>query len=210
MKIPNGMTEAQVIEIVTKAIKGLASKFKFGYFETEDMETEAWVYCLDTALEKYDISIGPLENYLRVGIRNHFINLQRNKLSRREPPCTKCPFFDPQCKKSTNKCSEFLDKLDCTKWTDWLKSNAAKSGLVRPLDIDSMVEDELPDDTEFINNINISSILQKINRELPVELRADFLKMLDGVYVSKVKKEKVREFIKKMGVMDELQDWQEK
>lgn len=208
MKIPDNMTEAQVIEIVNKAIKGLASKFKFGYFETEDMEVEAWVFCIE-ALEKFD-GIHPLENFLRVGIRNHFINLKRNKFSRREPPCTKCPFFDPECKKSTNKCSEFLDKMDCSKWTDWLKSNAAKSGLVRPLDIDSMVEDELPDDTEFINNINISSILQKINRELPVELRADFLKMLDGVYVNKVKKEKVRAFIKEMGVMEELHDWNTK
>lgn len=208
MKIPEGYTEEQVIKIVEKALSGLCSKFRFGYFEKEDMEQEGWLFAID-ALERYSSEKGELENFLRVHVRNHFMNLKRNKFSRYEPPCITCPFYDPECKKSTNKCSEFLNKDDCDKWSAWKKRNAAKSGLIRPLDIDSVSEEDLSNE-EFLSHINLSSILKKINDTLPVDLRSDFLKMMDGISVPKPKKERVRQFLKDIGIHDELRDWEEK
>lgn len=205
MKIPDGMTEEELIQIIDKAIKGLCSKFRFGYFEKEDLEQEGWKFAIE-GLEKYD-NKRPLENFLRVHIRNQFINLKRNKFSRYDPPCLSCPFYDPECKQSDNKCSEFVNKDDCKKWASWKKRNAAKSGLMRPMDIDSVTEDDLESDIQFINSLNLSAIHKKINAELPTELRGDFLRMLDGVYIPKHKKDKVREFIKDLGILDELKDW---
>jgi len=208
MKIPEGMTEDQVITIINKAIKGLCSKFRFGYFEKEDLEQEGWVFAIK-ALNKYNGS-APLENFLRVHIRNRFMNLKRNKYSRFEPPCLQCPFYDPKCEQSTNKCSEFENKDDCHKWAAWKKRNAAKSGLMKPVNIESVTEDELQINNEFINSMNLSAIYKKINERMSVELRGDFLRMLDGIYLPKQRKDKVREFIKEMGVFDELKGWYDK
>lgn len=208
MKIPQGFSENQVVKVIEKALSGLCSKFRFGYFEKEDMEQEGWVFAID-ALERYSEDKGVLENYLRVHIRNRFITLRRDKLSRYEPPCVNCPFYDPENKLSINKCSEFLNKDDCDKWSAWKKRNAAKTGLIRPLDISSVSDDDLTNE-EFFNSINLSSILKKIDKQLPMELRSDFLKMLDGVPVPKQKKEKVREFLEQIGIKEELKDWRDK
>lgn len=208
MKIPDGMTEDQVIKIVTKALSGLCAKFRFGYFETEDLSQEGWIYAIE-ALEKFDGS-APLENFLRVAIRSRFINLRRNKNSRYDPPCLKCPFYDPDCKKSKNQCAEFEDKNDCDKWRGWKQRNAAKSELMRPLNIDEVTEDDLKIDREFFDSINLAAIHKKINENMPSDIRADFLRMIDGVYIPKNRKDKVREFIKDLGILDELRDWQDK
>lgn len=208
MKIPDGMNEAEVIEIIDKAISGLCYKFRFGYFEKEDLEQEGWVFAID-ALERYD-GKRPLANFLRVHIRNRFISLKRDKFHRYDPPCITCPFYDPECKKSTNKCAEFVNKDDCDKWEAWKKRNAAKSGLMKPIDING-VEQDLEVEAEFLNSLNLAAIHKKINSKLPIELRGDFLRMLDGVYIPKQRKDKVRDYIKEMGVLDELKDdWNDK
>ena len=208
MKIPIGMTEEEVIRIVTKALNGLCAKFRFGYFETEDMEQEGWIFAME-ALEKYD-GTHPLENFLRVSLRRKFINLRRNKFSRFDPPCQKCPFFDPECKLSKNKCSEFEDKNNCDKWSSYTKRNATKSELVRPLNIDSITEDNLEINKEFFNSINLAEIYKKIDDNMPTDLRTDFLRLLDGMYLPKNRKDRVREFLTDLGIIDELRDWEDK
>lgn len=208
MKIPDGFTEEKVCEIIERALLGLCSKFRFGYYEKEDMEQEGWIFAIE-ALESYSEDRGVLEHFLRVMIRNRFINLKRNKFSRYEPPCISCPFYDPDLKYSTNKCSEFLNKDDCDKWAAWKKRNAAKTGLIRPLDLDSVTEDDIASE-EFLSSINLSSILKKIDQNLPMELRSDFLKMLDGITIPKQKKEKVRQCLADMGIRDDLKDWEDK
>ena len=136
---------------VEEVLKGLCSKFRFGYYDEDDMKQEGWIFALD-ALERYD-GKRPLINFLRVHIRNRFISLRRNKLSRYEPPCTQCPFYDPDCKKSNNKCSEFVNKLDCDKWDSWIKRNTSKENLMRPIDLDSVTEDNDPLDEGFDERI---------------------------------------------------------
>ena len=205
MKKIEGLTKEQVVQIINKALSGLCEKFRFGYFDKDEMFQEGWLFAMK-ALEKYDPKKAVLENFLRVHIRNRFINLKRNKFSRKEPPCVSCPFYDPECLKSDNKCAEFMNKDDCDKWAAWRKRNTSKAGLMRPIDIDSVTEDEGPTDNFFLNKMNLAELKRKIDDAMPVELRGDYLRMMDGVYVSKQKKDKIKEFLRELGIFDETED----
>lgn len=75
MKIPQGKTKEEVLEV----IQYLCSKFKHKYvidiYEQDDMEQEAFLICLE-ALERYD-GVRPLENFLAFNLKNRLLNLVR-------------------------------------------------------------------------------------------------------------------------------------
>ena len=80
MKIPNGMTENEVVQIISKVVERQASKFRFGYYESEDMKQEAFIIAMD-ALERYD-NKRPLENFLAVHVNNRLKNFKRDHFYR--------------------------------------------------------------------------------------------------------------------------------
>jgi len=53
----------------------------FAYYTGDDVSQEVWLMCLD-AVERYDPSIGPLENYLVSHVSNRLKNLKRDKYFR--------------------------------------------------------------------------------------------------------------------------------
>lgn len=80
MKIPKGMTEQEVIETITKVVDRQAAKFRFGYYEVEDMRQEAFIIAMD-ALDRYDEK-RPLENFLAVHVNNRLKNFKRDNFYR--------------------------------------------------------------------------------------------------------------------------------
>ena len=66
MKIPRGMTEEQVIATINKVAARYAHKFKFGYYEAEDIKQEAFIIAME-ALDRYD-ETRPLENFLALRV----------------------------------------------------------------------------------------------------------------------------------------------
>jgi len=63
-------------------IAGIRSKNgAFAYYTNEDISQEVWSMCLD-ALDRYDRSVGPLENYLVKHVSNRLKNLKRDKYFR--------------------------------------------------------------------------------------------------------------------------------
>lgn len=80
MKIPKGMTEQEVIETITKVADRQAAKFRFGYYEVEDMRQEAFIIAMD-ALDRYDEK-RPLENFLAVHVNNRLKNFKRDNFYR--------------------------------------------------------------------------------------------------------------------------------
>jgi len=80
MKIPNGMTEKEVLQIISKVVERQAAKFRFGYYEAEDMKQEAFIIAMD-ALDRYD-SNRPLENFLAVHVNNRLKNFKRDHFYR--------------------------------------------------------------------------------------------------------------------------------
>lgn len=193
MQIPKGMTEEEVLGVIDRVVNILAFNFKFGYFDLDDMKQQGRMYAIE-AMPRYNPDMGNLHNFLRSHIRNRFLNLHRDKLSRHQPPCQGCPFYDPNCQQSKNKCTAFSDKLECDKYAGWEKRNGAKRSLVEPLDI-SGIRDEK--EKNMRNNVDIPEIVTKselmdiIDNNLPVTMRADFKKMMEDVSVSKQRRDKV-------------------
>jgi len=194
------MTEEEVLGVIDRVVNILAFNFKFGYFDLDDMKQQGRMYAIE-AMPRYNPDMGNLHNFLRSHIRNRFLNLHRDKLSRHQPPCQGCPFYDPNCQQSKNKCTAFVDKLECDKYAGWEKRNGAKRSLVEPLDI-SGIRDEK--EKNMRNNVDIPEIVTKselmyiIDNNLPVTMRADFKKMMEDVSVSKQRRDKVISAIKKI------------
>lgn len=168
MKIPPGMTEQEVVDTITKVCNRLASKFKFGYFDVEDIKQEAFIYAIQ-GLEDYDPS-KPLENFLSVHIRNRLINLKRNKYARNDDDSNS---YKCKIRNHTKKC------------------------LMEPLDI-SEYETNMRDDSDHIMSMEQEEIIALIDRHLDVSLRSDYLRMRAGVPVAKHRREKVHEEICKI------------
>src|SRR5690348_1481836 len=107
MTVPPGMTEAEVLEAIEKAVNALASSFTFGIYDIDDIKQQGRLYALQAlATEKYDPS-RPLPNFLYAHIRNRLINLKRDKLHRNDPPCKECASGEP-CQPDGH-CKKFLE-----------------------------------------------------------------------------------------------------
>ena len=80
MKIPKGMSEEEVLEVINKICDRYAYKFQFGYFEADDIRQEAFIIAVD-ALDRYEEG-RPLENFLAVHVKNRLNNFKRDKYYR--------------------------------------------------------------------------------------------------------------------------------
>ena len=109
MKIPEGMTEEDVLSSIDRVANGLAYKYKFGYYGVDDMKQEARLLAIE-GLERYDSSRGKLETFLWTHVSNRLFNIKRNKYSRPDKPCFDCPLnaYDPDCKNSINQCLQSI------------------------------------------------------------------------------------------------------
>ena len=200
MQIPKGMTEEQVVDVVNGILSTLSYSFRFGYFDVDDIKQQGWIYAIE-ALPNYDPERAPLENFLRSHIRNRFINLKRDKLSRHTSPCKGCPFFDPQMKKSKNKCAAFEDKQECDKFSGWEKRNSSKKNLVQPLDISNIRDENERNMKRFVdvheNTVN-AELFSIIDKNLPINMRSDFRKIVEGVHIPKPRRIKIEEIIQEI------------
>jgi DNA-directed RNA polymerase specialized sigma24 family protein len=182
--------EAKRNKIIDHVLDLLAGQFRFGYYDIDDMRQQGWVFALEALnTGQYDEN-RPLEKLLYVHIRNRFINLKRNKFHRNEPPCTKCPFFRPDL---PSQCGAFQARTDCDKYKSWQKRNSAKQSLMNnaeSYDRETYSQGSL--DTE----ISSREIFDKIDHELPSNLRSDYLRILDGAQIPDVRRQRVREAIK--------------
>ena len=168
MRVPKGMTQSEVLEVVNKICDRYAYKFKFGYYEPDDIRQEAFIIAID-ALERYDDS-RPLENFLAVHVKNRLNNFKRDRYYR-------------QHKKLDNN----LDQL-----------NNSKKYLMDTLDIDNIRderESNMRVEDDFIDNIANEELLEIIDEHLDVSLRSDYLRIRDGTYVPKPRREQIIEEI---------------
>ena len=186
--------EEQTTELILKIADRFAAKFRFGYHDVQDMKQQCCEFALE-GLAKYDPSKGQMENFLTVHVRNQLINMKRKQYSRPQPPCIGCPFYDPEKKVSDNQCVEFTqDRIDCDKFSAWVKRNSVKKGLMSPRNLDDFPRHLLVagDDSTAKEIFNI------INDKIPIPMRADFNRMLEGVSVPKYKRDKIIEEAKRI------------
>lgn len=187
--MPDGFTEEEVISIIDNIARRICRKFKFGYYDTDDIKQEARLFALQ-ALEKYD-GVRNLEGFLWVHVKNHLSNLKRNKFERRTPPCV-------ECKNSCNPHGD-QDTNDCLVYRKWRQRNDSKKnlmspieyGLVRDITEDGMKNHISPEDIAVRQELSDS-----IDENLPPLYRRDYAKLLLGIQIPKSKRTELQEVIR--------------
>ena len=194
MKIPKGMTEEQVLDVVNKTVAYLAPSFKFGYFDADDMKQEGFIFCLD-ALESFNFKKSTQEDigdalftFLKTHVRWRFLNMRRKQLSRVEPPICSCDL----CK------TDSPNRLDCKKYSSWIKRNMAKRSLMEPFDVDEVYKQENSQSLDFEDKLLSSDIIKILDRYIPASIRVDYRRFVDGDTLPKNKKERLIQEIKKI------------
>jgi len=196
MKIPEGMTEQQVLAVIDNVANRLANKFKFGYHEADDMKQEARIVALEK-LESYD-GKRPLENFLYVCVHNGLYNIKRNKFARPDKPCLDCPLYDPNCLTSDNQCNAFSDKHECVPYLNWVSRNESKKNLMRPIEI-SNVSDEneknMRTNNSVLEQLCGEELIDMIDKYLPPEYREDFIKLRHQIKIPKARRIRIEQAV---------------
>ena len=181
------MTEKEVIQVIEKTVAYLAPSFKFGYFDTEDMKQEGTIFCLE-ALPSFNFKKANQEevsdalfSFLKTYVRWRFLNMRRKQLTRVEPPDCKCNL----CKKDS------ANRLDCKKYSNWVKRNMSKKSLMEPFDVNEVYNKNASSSRDLEELITSADIYKILDEHIPVEIRADYRRFLEGVSIPKNKKEKL-------------------
>ena len=184
LNLPPGMTEDKFVEIVNNISNQLCDKFKFGYFEREDIKQECFIEAID-ALDRYDTN-RPLPNFLYSHIRNRLCNLKRNKYFRLEKPCDKCPLNAYIA--AEDKCTAYENKDDCRLYAVWLKKNSTKQNIMNPIGI-SCINDEhehrMKAKHDISKDIASSEVLNLIDNSISINMRKYWLQQRAGIKLTK-------------------------
>jgi|TARA_R100000808_G_scaffold3827_2_gene13129 DNA-directed RNA polymerase specialized sigma24 family protein len=169
MKIPTTMTEAEVLATMTRVVDRIAHKYRFGYFDIEDIKQEAFIIAME-AMERYD-EARPLENFLAVHVSNRLKNFKRDNFFR--------PDYVPPSGKVVN-------------------DNETKRFLMEPLDIDNIRDEHernMRGDDNIVEELAKRELMGIVDTYLDMSLRSDYLRILHGVYVPKPRREHIYQAI---------------
>lgn len=178
------MDNEKVIEAVNKFAGYLASVYKFGFYEIDDLKQEAMVRAFQAMNNgTYDDS-KDLDQYLFMTVKNHFKNIHRKYRQQNKPPCLTCPLYDPNFKSSLNQCSEYADKNDCQPFNEFINKYENRQSLLQPSDITSISDEdknELVIDYNLLEDLAQTELYDYVDRNIAPLVRNDFLRMIAGV-----------------------------
>lgn len=171
------------IETIRRVALRYADKFTFGMYDVDDIVQQCYYWWYTKLRYKYDNS-KPLENFLAVALKNELKNLWRNKYYRKDRLCEAClDAGQPTCKVCTGR----------------QKLNSKKRSLAESVTVEHHTYGEYVDNSAVL----VKEAKEKINSALPVEMRFDYLKMLDGVKVSSDRRIEIEEKIREILSIDE-------
>lgn len=178
-KIPQDMTEQEVMQVIDNVANRLARRFKFGYHEVEDMKQQARLFAWE-GLDGY-INGLPLENYLWTHVRNRLFNFKRDKYERPGNPCESC---------KENNC----DCHNCKTYQKWIAHNKSKKNLMNPVDIENVVDEHEKNmrDCSDDGELEYRELLEKIRAEMSIPLYKMFIRLQYGGKLNKIQKTKVQ------------------
>jgi len=163
------MTETEVLAIMTTVVNRIAHKYRFGYYDIDDIKQEAFIIAME-AMDRYDEG-RPLENFLAVHISNRLKNFKRDNFFR--------PDYVPPSGKITN-------------------DNNTKRFLMEPLDIDNIRDEHernMRGEENIVDELAQKELMNIVDTYLDMGLRSDYLRILHGVYVPKPRREQIYEAI---------------
>jgi len=183
------ISNPEVYATVDKVCQALCHKFSFGNFDPDDIYQESFLICVEKLLPKYD-GDRPLENFLKVSLKNRLINFKREKTLYYKFTCSECNNSDDNC--------EYCAKYRLL--------YAAKKNLDSPVNIDEIKDEQLHYE-HIEEECNMAEFYSLINRNLPLNMREDYLKMMSDVYVSKPRREeiigRIKDILKQNDFLDE-------
>lgn len=203
MFIPPNFNEQEVLGTINKVLDVLAPSFSFGYYDAEDMRQEGFIFA-SQALPFFDPdneSGCSLETFLRLHIRNRFLNLRRDKMHRHTPPCLSCAHYED------SKCVRFADKTECKKWAKWARRNQAKRSLVESGDATALEHTLHSDADDVFTHVSTHELVDYLSERIPMSLRADYKRLLEGAPLKKSKREALLETLRTL--LGELTDGRE-
>jgi DNA-directed RNA polymerase specialized sigma24 family protein len=188
-RVTHSEAEADIHRVIRQMAANLSGRFVYGYHTREDIEQEGVMLALEVLAEdppKYDAR-RPLENFLHVHLRNQLSNQKRKVFNRPEAPCTCCDPYNPPAQ-------------PCRKWEEWQRRNTSKRNIMRPISMDSVQEDRglepsLATASRVEDDAVCDEMLERIDRDLPPDLRGDYLRMRENVPVPKSRRQHVREAV---------------
>jgi hypothetical protein len=183
MRIPTGMTEDQVVEIINNVVNRLARKFVFGYFDVDEIKQYGRQFAIE-AMPDYDEK-RPLENFLWTHVHNRLCNLKRNKYERLSKPCAKCAARN--------------DGSLCDKCEKRQRVNSSKKNLMCAIGIDETCVDgetNMYTSGNVLEDIANREILSLIDTSLSVDSRPIFIKLKNGIKISKAERKQLLDEIK--------------
>lgn len=184
LKVPEGMTEEEVLATIEKVSNVLARNATFGYFDEDDIKQESFFICAE-ALEAYD-NKRPLENFLYTHLKNRLKNFKRDNLIR---PIVRC-----------KNCKGLPDKELCDSCVKRLQLQRCKMLIMYPNDIYKINENErsISADSDPAEDLYIENIISLIDEHLDVSFRADYLRIRDDVYVPQQRYDKIMAEIRRI------------
>ena len=196
MKIPEGMTEEEVIQAIQTVCNALI-KFKFGPYDDDDIRQQGAVFGIEVLnAGRYDPRPGPdgkptrpLANFIFTHVRNRIINFKRDKYRRTDPPCKSCHEAIPGR-------TEHDDGQYCLKYEAWLKRNMAKANLLCPADLAELEPSH--EATTVEDDVATKELLALIDAKLPLSMRADYLRLRDGETVPKARKFEIEQVVREI------------
>ena len=188
MYIPENLTEEKVLETIKICARRLASKYKFGYFDADDIEQEAIIIVITSnCLEKYDTS-RPFENFISSHLRKRLYNFRRDRYIRPDPPCTRCPlsaFIKPDI------CTAYNDKKECKFYARWHNANISKRNIMNTADIQYIQDSDEKNmryEKDFLSDIYNSALHKDILDSLSFRCRKFYLMFLNNCRVRGIDK----------------------
>lgn len=188
MKVPDGFSEAEVIQVIQAVADALAPnpKYAISGFDQDDLRSEIFVASLELLNRQvFDPSRGTLAAFLYRNAANRLKNKKRDLCWRHDCPC-------PACHEGKFCNGESV----CSTYSKWLERNTRKANLAAglPLDkIDDEKELSLRRPSTVETEAETAEILRLIDERLPVELRSSWLKMRESIYLPRFKRQKVEE-----------------
>ena len=197
MIVPKGYTEGEILEIIERVVNVLANKFTFGVYDLADIKQHGRLKALEAINSgKYKEGL-PIDKFIYTHVRNRYMNLKRDKYSRNEPPCLKCPFRNLTL---TSGCSEFNNKNNCELFAKWDKNNSAKKSLARPgdLTVNDDGEISIPSNHNVSDDAAHAELMRLIDQKLPMNMRNDWLRLKAGVKLNKDRTNEIYETVREI------------
>ena len=173
----------KILQLIQALACKLASRYRFSYHTIEDIEQEAIIIGLE-GLSRYNKEMGALSTFLYHHINNRLKNFKRNHTHYLTQTCPICNSKTPS--------------KDCEVCQYNETKRLARKNILEPISLDS-VDDEnernMWTELDLIQYLESKEIFSIIESYLPVDLRADYLRLRDGALVPYGRKLKLIEFI---------------